>query len=37
MAQTRASAKALRNVFAGVVVLAGLAATPAEEMQDEHD
>lgn len=32
MAQTRASSKALRNVFAWVVVLAGLEATPAEEM-----
>lgn len=31
MAQTRASAKALRNVFAYVVVLAGLKPTPAEE------
>lgn len=32
MAQTRASSKALRNVFAWVVVLAGYKATPAEEM-----
>lgn len=32
MAQTRASAKALRNVFAWVVVLAGYRPTPAEEM-----
>lgn len=32
MAQTRASAKALRNVFAWVVVLAGFRATPSEEM-----
>ncbi|MFA5128535.1 MAG: hypothetical protein WC445_01060 [Patescibacteria group bacterium] len=32
MAQTRASAKALRNVLAWVVVLAGFKATPAEEM-----
>lgn len=32
MAQTRASAKALRNVLAWVVVLAGLSPTPAEEM-----
>lgn len=32
MAQTRASAKALRNVFAWVVVLAGYKPTPAEEM-----
>lgn len=34
MAQTRACAKALRNVLAWVVVLAGYKATPAEEMQD---
>ena len=32
MAQTRACAKALRNAFAWVVVLAGFRATPAEEM-----
>ncbi len=32
MAQTRASAKALRNVLAWVVVLAGYRPTPAEEM-----
>jgi hypothetical protein len=32
MAQTRACAKALRNVLAWVVVLAGYAPTPAEEM-----
>lgn len=32
MAQTRASAKALRSVLGGVVVLAGYEATPAEEM-----
>ncbi len=32
MAQTRACAKALRNVLAWVVVLAGFKATPAEEM-----
>ena len=32
MAQTRASAKALRNVLAWVVVMAGYKATPAEEM-----
>lgn len=32
MAQTRACAKALRNVLAWVVVLAGYKATPAEEM-----
>jgi hypothetical protein len=31
MAQTRACAKALRNVLAWVVVLAGYAATPAED------
>ena len=32
MAQTRACAKALRNAFAWVVVLAGYRPTPAEEM-----
>lgn len=32
MAQTRACAKAIRNVFAWVVVLGGFKATPAEEM-----
>lgn len=32
MAQTRACAKALRNVMAWVVVLAGYKATPAEEL-----
>jgi hypothetical protein len=32
MAQTRASSKALRQAFAWVAVLAGYAATPAEEM-----
>jgi len=32
MAQTRACAKSLRNVLAWVVVLAGYAPTPAEEM-----
>ncbi len=37
MAQTRACAKALRNVLAWVVVLAGYRPTPAEEMQGlEH-
>jgi hypothetical protein len=35
MAQTRACAKALRNVLAWVVVLAGYAPTPAEEMDEE--
>lgn len=34
MAQTRACAKAFRNVLAWVVVLAGYRATPAEEMSD---
>ena len=34
MAQTRASAKALRNVFGWVAVLAGVKATPAEEMDE---
>lgn len=32
MAQTRACAKGLKNVFSWVMVLAGLAPTPAEEM-----
>jgi hypothetical protein len=32
MAQTRAQAKALRNVLAWVVVMAGYQPTPAEEM-----
>jgi len=34
MAQTRAGAKALRNALAWVVVLAGYAPTPAEEMDE---
>jgi len=34
MAQTRAMAKALRNVLAWVVVLAGYQGTPAEEMTE---
>lgn len=34
MAQTRAAAKALRNVLAWVVVLAGYRPTPAEEIQE---
>lgn len=34
MAQTRACAKALRNVFSWVVVLAGYKPTPAEEMEE---
>lgn len=37
MAQTRACAKALRNVLAWVVVLAGYQATPAEEMPGNED
>jgi hypothetical protein len=37
MAQTRACAKALRNVLAWVVVLAGYKPTPAEELDTEHD
>ena len=37
MAQTRASAKALRNVLAWVVVLAGYKPTPAEEMPRDDD
>jgi hypothetical protein len=36
MAQTRACAKALRNVLAWVVVLAGYSPTPAEEMTGEE-
>jgi hypothetical protein len=36
MAQTRACAKALRNVLAWVVVLAGYKPTPAEEMEGVH-
>jgi hypothetical protein len=36
MAQTRACAKALRNVLAWVVVLAGYAPTPAEEMEADN-
>jgi hypothetical protein len=36
MAQTRACAKALRNVLAWVVVLAGYKATPAEEMTGQE-
>ncbi len=35
MAQTRACAKALRNVLAWVVVLAGYSGTPAEEMDPD--
>jgi len=35
MAQTRACVKALRNVLAWVVVMAGYAGTPAEEMDSE--
>jgi hypothetical protein len=34
MAQTRACAKAMRNVLAWIVVLAGYSGTPAEEMDD---
>ena len=39
MAQTRACAKALRNVLSWVVVLAGYRATPAEELtgDERHD
>lgn len=37
MAQTRACAKALRNVLAWVVVLAGYQATPAEEMTGNEE
>lgn len=37
MAQTRAQAKALRNVLAWVVVMAGYAPTPAEEMDGSQN
>lgn len=37
MAQTRANAKALRNVLSWVAVLAGYQATPAEEMPVEAE
>lgn len=37
MAQTRACAKALRNVVAWVVVLAGYKPTPVEELQSQPD
>jgi len=37
MAQTRACAKALRNVLAWTVVLAGYQPTPVEEMGDEWE
>lgn len=37
MAQTRAQSKALRSVFAWIMVLAGFAATPANEMPDETE
>lgn len=37
MAQTRAAAKALRNVLAWVVVLAGYKPTPAEELDGQTD
>ena len=36
MAQTRAAAKALRNVLAWVVVMAGYQPTPAEEMPESE-
>jgi len=36
MAQTRAQAKALRSILAWVVVLAGYAPTPAEEMIEQN-
>ena len=36
MAQTRACAKALRNVLSWIVVLAGYSTTPAEEMNHEQ-
>jgi hypothetical protein len=37
MAQTRSNAKALKNRFAWIVVLAGYSATPAEEMIRHDD
>jgi hypothetical protein len=37
MAQTRAGAKALRNKFAWVAVLAGYSPTPAEEMVESQE
>jgi hypothetical protein len=37
MAQTRAQAKALRSILSWVVVLAGYAPTPAEEMIDQEN
>jgi len=37
MAQTRSNAKALKNRFAWIVVLAGYSATPAEEMTHHDD
>jgi len=36
MAQTRAGAKALRNLLSWVIVLAGYGATPAEELASDH-
>jgi len=37
MAQTRACAKALRNVFSWVVVMKGFAPTPVEEMDEYYN
>lgn len=37
MAQTRAAAKAYRQVFGFIMPLAGLESTPAEEMEGIHD
>lgn len=37
MAQTRASAKALRQAFGWVAELAGMRSTPAEEMGEQYD
>lgn len=37
MAQTRASAKALRQAFGWVAELAGMKSTPAEEMGEQYD
>jgi hypothetical protein len=36
MAQTRAASKALRQIFGYIPVLAGIEATPAEEMNNNH-
>jgi len=35
MAQTRACAKALRNIYAWIVVMAGFEGTPADEIDEQ--